>query len=426
MGVRLSRVVLAAALLAVGLFAASPFLTNRLVGTGEAFNYDLSVADAVVQMRHGVMPPLAGQTEYAFNGRIHPLRNAPYLYYLAGAVDAATLRRLPFWELQNVCLALSLVAAVFACYLGLRWGAACPRPLAFLLASAYGLSPALLCLTHSLNLFMTVHAAVFVPLAIGACVRGCRKPSLSTDLLMAAALALAWLAHPPVALWLTWGVMLVRVVAFAGAPGWRPLARAATAFVVGFLLAGFGFASVGTLNSDLRYFAAAPGDWANFANIILSNLKLALPGALLPVSRGGNGFEDLQFGYVAWALLALTLALLWRAARGRPGPDRPSLIAAAGACLTVGLLLALTFPIPGVTHWLWLHMPMPVLEMTFLWPMQRLYLVATGFTVFGAALVLPAGWPQITARRWVAPASHRSSRSVGRSTRPCRSCRSAL
>ena len=63
MGVRLSRVVLAAALLAVGLLAASPFLTSRLVGTGEAFNYCLSVADAVVELGHGVVPPLAGQTE---------------------------------------------------------------------------------------------------------------------------------------------------------------------------------------------------------------------------------------------------------------------------------------------------------------------------------------------------------------------------
>jgi hypothetical protein len=198
--------------------------------------------------------------------------------------------------------------------------------------------------------------------------------------------------------------MLVRVVAFAGAPGWRPLARAAVAFGVGFLLAGFAFASVGTLSSDLEYFAAVPGDWANFANIIIGNLKQALPGVLLPVSRVGNAFDDLQFGYVAWALLVLTIAILFRASVGRSAADRPARFAAAGASLTTCVLLVLTFPVPGITHWLWLHMPMAVLHMTFLWPMQRLYLVAMGFTVFGAALALPAGWHQITARRWVAPA----------------------
>ena len=319
-------------------------------------------------------------------------------------MDVATLRRLQFWELQNACLVLSLVGAVFGCYLGLRWATACPRPVAFFLAAVYGLSPALLCLTHSLNLFMTVHAAVFVPLAIAACVRGCRMPSLSTDLFMAAALALAWLAHPPVALWLTWGVMLVRIVAFACAPGWRPVARAAAAAVLGILLAGFAFASVGTLNSDLKYFSAAPGAWADFARIILSNLKLALPGVLLPVSRIGNGFNDLQFGYVAWALLALTIVLVVRARGRRADAGGPERIAAAGACLTAFLLLFLTFPVPGITYWLWRHMPLPVLEMTFLWPMQRLYLVALGFTVFGAALMIPAGWQGLVARRWVASA----------------------
>ncbi len=253
---------------------------------------------------------------------------------------------------------------------------------------------------------MTVHAAVFVPLAIAACVRGCRQPALSTDLLMAAALALAWLAHPPVALWLTWGVMLVRMVAFVGAPGWRPLARAAVAAGAGLLLAGFGFASVASLNGDLNYFSANPDDWTHFANIILSNLRLALPGVLLPVSRIGNGFADLQFGYVGWALMALQPR---RSCSGRGGPPGPALGDPRRAprwapSLVVCLLLILTFPIPGITRWLWIHMPMPVLQMTFLWPMQRLYLVAMGFTVFGAALVLPAGWPGLTRRLWVPPA----------------------
>lgn len=404
MGVRFSKVVLAAALLAVGLAAASPFLCRRLVGTGEAFNYSLSVADAVVQMRHGIVPPLVGQTPYAFNGRIHPLRNAPYLYYLAGGIDALTLHRLQFWELQNASLALSLVAAVFTCYAGLRWATGCPRPLAFLLAAAYGLSPALLCVAHSLNLLMTVHAAVYVPLAIAACVRGCLRPSLRTDLWMAAALAMAWLAHPPVALWVTWGVILVRVVSFLVAPGWRPLARAAAAAALGVVLAGFVLASVADVNTDLDFFAPGVDSWRGFADVIVSNLRASLPGCLLPVSRIGNSYTDLQFGYVGWLLLALTLALLVVRRRGRPGWDRPALWAASGTSAVAVLLLLLTFPVPGFTHWAWVHMPIPVLQLTYAWPTQRLYLVAVGFTVFGAALALPPRWRELGAPRWVAPA----------------------
>ena len=63
MGLRSPSLGALAGLLAIGLFAASPFFNRGLVGTGEAFNYSLSVADSVTQMRHGVYPPLAGQTE---------------------------------------------------------------------------------------------------------------------------------------------------------------------------------------------------------------------------------------------------------------------------------------------------------------------------------------------------------------------------
>src|SRR5580704_16902719 len=135
---------IAVGLLLVGLLAASPFMNKGLVGTGEAYNYSLSVADALKQMQSGVMPPLAGQTEYAFNARIHPLRNAPYLYYLCAGLDLVTFHKLPFWQVQNLSLILSLVGAVFACYGGLRWGADCPRTLAAFLSCDYALAPPLM------------------------------------------------------------------------------------------------------------------------------------------------------------------------------------------------------------------------------------------------------------------------------------------
>ena len=121
---------------------------------------------------------------------------APYLHYLAYAIDVVDHRYLALWQLQTVSLALSLVAAVFACYLGLRWATGCARKTAFLLASVYGLSPALLGAAYSFDLYMTVHVAVFVPLAAAACIRGCLRPSFSADAWLAAALAAAWLIHP--------------------------------------------------------------------------------------------------------------------------------------------------------------------------------------------------------------------------------------
>ncbi|HEY4990283.1 MAG TPA: hypothetical protein VII09_10775, partial [Opitutaceae bacterium] len=386
--------------MAVGLAAAAPFLSKSVVGTGEAFNYSLSVADAVTQMRHGVVPPLAGQTEYAFNGRIHPLRNAPYLYYLAAGIDLATFRKLDFWELQNVSIVLSLVAAVFACYGGLRWATGCSRTTAFLLASAYGLSPALLAATHQLNLFMTVHAAVFVPLAVAACIRGCLQPSFSTDGWLAAALAAAWLAHPPVALWLTGGVIAVRGVYFLFRPSWRVLASGLLALAVGAALAAFVFASASTLSEGLGYFSGGDEVWRNFARVIANGVRKAFPATLLPVSRDAGALADLQFGYVPLILLAVSLVAICRPKRpGSEYPQKAHLAAALAVAVSL-LLMVMVLPVPYVTQWLWLRVPGAALTMTTEWPMQRLLLVALGFTFFAAALVLPATGGARPGMRW--------------------------
>jgi hypothetical protein len=391
-----------ACLLAVGLFAAWPFFNRGMVGTGEAYNYSLSVADAVSQMRGGVIPPLAGQTEYAFNGRIHPLRNAPYLYYLCAGVDLATFHRLTFWQIQNVSLVLSLFGALFACYGGLRWATGCPRSLAAFLSVVYTLAPPLMGAAHTFDLFMTVHAAVFVPLAMAACVRGCRSPSFSNDAWLAAALAAAWLTHPPVAFWLTSGVILVRLVALAGNPSFHALARGLAAGVLGVLLSGFVFASAATLSPDLGYFSDEPLVWSHFPDTILKSLSGAFPGMLLPVSAGAGSLSDLQMGYVALGLVGLSLFLsLMRPTEGDPGGTIR--FAALGCSIAAIVLVIMDLPIPFITLWAWQRVPVGAFKLTTEWPMQRLYLVAVGLTVFAAGSILPRQWRVLKAPRWVAP-----------------------
>ncbi len=388
MGFRGTTLAVVAGLLAIGLYAASPFLCNRLVGTGEAFNYSLSTADAVVQMRAGILPPLAGQSLYAFNGRIHPLRDAPYLHYLAGAIDLATRHRLEFWELQNASLAFSLILAGLACYAGLRIGVGCPRLPAFAFSALYALSPALLCAAYTFDLFMTVHAAVFVPLAVGACLRGVLRPSFSSDAWLAAALAAAWLAHPPVAFWLTVCVAAVRLGFLVARPSARALARALCAAGIAAALSAFVFVSVHSLRSSTEVLAGEAA-WRALADQILQGLKAAFPACLLPVTRDGAAVGNLQLGWIPWLLLAGSAAVL---CRGR-GPAEPAVRlrrASSAACVAAALaLLALVVPLPFVTAWVWHHVPVTVLEITNLWPMQRLYLIALVFVLFGAALAQP-------------------------------------
>jgi hypothetical protein len=399
---RALSVAVGAALLAVGLLAASPFLNRGMVGTGEAYNYSLSVADALTQMRGGVVPPLAGQTEYAFNGRIHPLRNAPYLYYLCAGIDLVTLHELSFWEIQNISLIVSLLGALFACYGGLRWAADCPRCLAAFLACIYALAPPLMGAAHTFDLFMTVHAAVFVPLAVAACVRGARFPSFSNDAWLAAALAGAWLAHPPVAFWLTASVILVRLVVFAGKPSVAALARGLAAAVLGLLLSGFVFVSAATLSSDLGYFSDEPAVWDHFPDIILKSLQGAFPGMLLPVSAGAGNLSDLQVGYVALGLVGLSLFLALRRPRD-PGSDGSWRLVGIGCAVAALVLVVMDLPVPLVTHWAWRQVPVGAFKLTTEWPMQRLYLVAVALCAFAAGIVLPRQWRTLGAPRYVAP-----------------------
>ncbi|HVW20917.1 MAG TPA: hypothetical protein VHC86_06845 [Opitutaceae bacterium] len=387
-----------AALFIVGLVAAEPFLTHRAVGTGEAYNYSLALEDGLIQLRAGEIPPLAGQTEYAFNGRIHPLRNAPYLFYLAAGLDAATFHRLNAWELQNLSLAFSLVAAAFACYGGLRWGTGCGRTLAFLFAGAYVLSPAVLASAYSANLFMTVHAAAFVPLALAACFRQCRYPSPRADLLLGAALAAVWLAHPPVAFWLTQAVVVIRGLVFLRYPTWRAFAALAGGVVLFAALAAYVLVSVETISTSVGFFNAD----AKFGPAVMPVLRSAFPSCLLPVSRLplGASVADFQLGYVGWALAAV-LAPLWLRTQRRPR----IFWAAGGGLALVAMLLALAIPVPGLTDWLWNHSPKPAQSLTNIWPMQRLYLVALGLVLFSTALAWPRSRPRRRMRRLLAAAA---------------------
>ena len=360
----------------VSVAVASPFLTSRALGTGEAYNYSLATADAVSQVRAGVWPVLVGQTEFAFNGRLHPLRNAPLLAYAAIALDCVTLRRLDFWTLQNLTLALALTGAGLACHRALVRHTAAPPPLASLLASAYLLCPALLAAAHGMDLYMTVIALPFVPLAIGAAV-SCLQGRSSALLALAVTLAACWLAHPPVAFWTTAATLPLVVAGL----WWRPPPAARTwwlypaALALFVVLAGFVFASA--------WSAVPPGNIGGDrgANGIAAVVALAAGDSLLPVSATADRLGDFQLG---WTLWVLTIACLLAARRQR---HRPAL------CLLLvgGGLLCFLLPVPALNAWLWRYAPGLVVNLTGQWPMQRLYLPLAALIVFSAALVWRPG-----------------------------------
>ena len=355
-----------------GLFAAGPFLSPRGLGTSEAYNYSLSVADAVTQFRGGTFPVLVGQTEFAFNGRVHPLRTAPYLAYFAGTLDLLTLRQLGFWSLQNLALALSLVGGALSCFWALRRITPVDAPTAAVLSALYILSPAVLAAAYGMDLYMTVMTFPFVPVIIAAnlaCFTG-RKPA--TLVLLAAALAACWLAHPPIAFWMTMISLVLQLIAIGvrrpTRQEWPALIGAAALFV---LLAGFSFASAMTIHPYQNVTKQ------NDVSGLLTEVSQAFTASLRPVSPDANRLGDFQMGYTGWALAAGALLLAGWQRHGR----------ALVLLGTAAFLFTLTAPVPGLHRWLWEHAPGPALNLTSQWPMQRLYLPMTVLVIFAFALV---------------------------------------
>ena len=355
-----------------GLLAAAPFLTTRALGTSEAYNYSLAVADAVTQERAGTWPALAGQSEFAFNSRIHPVRTAPYLTAFAGALDVATFRSLSFWSLQNLTITLSLIAGALTCYWALRRTAPVEPDTATFLAAAYVLSPGVLAPAYTMDLYMTVMLVPYLPLVLAGNLMQFERRSFTGLAWLAAVLAVCWLAHPPVAVWAGTATVIIQLAAFlVQRPQWRDLPAVTGATVVFLALAAFGLASALTISSyrDITH--------VRDTTMMLGEINRAFPGAISPVSDQAGQLGDFQLGYcyAGAGLVAFGLGV-WRR-------NLRSLLLVAIAAL----YLALTLPVPGLTPWLWDHAPTLFLNLTNQWPMQRLYLPATALIIFAFALV---------------------------------------
>jgi len=297
-----------------------PFATTNQVGAGDALWYANMLADFVLQLRAGVFPVFVGQTDFAFNGAVYPLRVAPLYQHLAGFIDLVTGRQLGFFALQHLCVLAIGYAGIFSCYFSLtridgghRWPAAA-------LAILYLGCPGLLGTIYTQDQYMTWMTVPFVPLALLGLVKTFTTDSLAAHVTQAAALAALWLAHAPVALWLTLivaGLQLLRLIFLnRNKTAWLRAVAGGSVFVV---LGHYPFASVATI--QLPGAVSAVTGALPRAELIPQNLRDAFPAALLPLSDRARALGDLQLGY--------SLALLWLAAtwilftRLKPCPRRP-------------------------------------------------------------------------------------------------------
>ena len=354
-----------------------PFATTRQVGAGDALWYANMLADFVLQLRAGVFPVFVGQTDYAFNGAVYPLRVAPFYQHLAGLLDLLTGRQLGFFALQHLCVLVMGYAGIFSSYFALNSLAPGQRWSAAGLSILYVSCPGLLGTIYTQDLYMTWMTIPFVPWVVYGLARPFSEDSLKTQIILGAALAALWWAHAPIALWLTLiavaaqGVRLValhRTRAHVGRAFWGGVTFA--------LLAHYPFVSLASLQTG----AAPATDILPRAHLIAEHVRNVFPGVLLPLSTHARALSDLQLGYALWLMLALATGLALKT-------RRPHLLALT---LAAAGLLFLILPVPG-NAWVWDHLPETLKRLTYYWPMQRFYLIIAALAAGAGIAALAAG-----------------------------------
>lgn len=370
--------ILAAAVLALH----RALLSNGAIGAGDSYWYNIMTADFVSQWRVGIFPVFAGQTEFAFNGAIAPVRFAPALQHIAGVIDLLTGHSLPFNGLLNLTLFCCFLSGACVCYRCLLAVAPRSPTIGLLLTLLYSSCPGVLALVYTGDLFMSITAVIFVPLAFYGCWLTLAKGDLRSVLLMVFALAALWYCHPPIALWCT---LLAAVVQFVRL--FRQFRTPGVYFQWGVGLLVFG---VLTSYCFVSVLTAGQVEHPVSAAVIVENLRAAFPASLRPVSKNADALGDYQLGWSLWAVLsvgALSVGFL---------RQRAAAIALFAAIIALLLFLA---PVPWLSEKLWLSVPRAICDITFLWPMQRFYLILAGLVVFGGAATLG---PIAARRRWLA------------------------
>lgn len=414
-----------ALLVGVAVACFRPYLTSDFFGGIDARSYAYGMADAVLQARAGVFPVLVGQSEFMFEGVIHPIRTAPYHHYLGLALDGLTFRVLSPVGIEHLTVVVTVILGALLCYFCLVRLAPSARWRATGAAILYVSGPAVAGFIYGQEMYMTFMAFAWLPLAVFANLWIIRHDDCRGWALLAASLALVWVCHAPVGLWLTFATLALQGLRLATAGGRAEWKRAAGGGVLFFALSGGYFYSVGEIaglgghaRPGLAAFlplltalavASAVLAWRRRAlakrrepvrrlpEILVLLLVLAgtiaglvhpvlrdheaqdivrrlFPGNLQPVSATATRLEDLQLGLALWlAFLAGVTALFLT--------DRLEL----RLLVLVGLGgVALIVPVPGLTDFLIAHVPSAVIAVSSisLW-LRYLPTLVTGFVFVG-------------------------------------------
>lgn len=192
-----------ASLTALAVWLFRPYLTADFFGGVDARSYGYAMTDALQQARAGVFPVFVGQGEFMFDGAIHPIRTAPYHQYLGIVLDWLTARALTPLAVQHLTVVWTALQGVLTCYFCLTRLEPKDRRLAWLMSVFYVSAPAAAGAVYGQEMYMTFMAYAYLPWVIFSNLRLTQGDSFGRWSGLAAALAVVWFCHPPVAAWLS-------------------------------------------------------------------------------------------------------------------------------------------------------------------------------------------------------------------------------
>lgn len=361
------------------LYILRPFMSKAFFGAADATWYNFQLHDVLMQIQSGIFPVYVGQGEFHWNG--FPIARSPYFYYLGILVYLLTGRHLDPIVIQHLTVVTTGLTAALLLYLllvniepTLRWESVA-------LSLLYLTCPGVLGLVYTTDQYTSWMTLPYLPSLTYGIIRLIRNNDYLASLIIGVSLSLLWMSHPPIALWATIATSLALVfTAILTRRIFSTVRRSLVSFLIFALLSSWYFVSVfsmglGTtsLSSAKPFSISSLFNFAGPAFIVdtLREIHAVMPGVFLPVSNPPAGMTAFQLGYSLWLLGLLSL---WMATRYFD----ISLITLLVCTLSfIGLL----YPIPYVTSFIWHHLPR-IVEITQIWPMQRLYVIVAALSCF--------------------------------------------
>ncbi len=368
-----SEVIRVFLLMALTLYAYHPFFSASNLGAADAQYYQYMLHDAVIQLKNGFFPTYLGQSLFSPDGSL--TIRAPYYPLLGQLLYTLSFDTLNTLSLQHLTIFVSALSAALVVYIVIRNIAPLLRWQAVFLAFAYISSPGVMSLIFHMDMYLSFMAVPFIPVVFYGLVRIYQKDDTLAYVLTGAALSLVWMAHPPIALW-------VSFLSFVFCLSLIILARRNPVRFVGLsllfaLLSLWQFLSVFTLginSTDVLWSVKM-----SQVDQIIAQLLLPIPDVFLPLGQGKNGLYFLQLGYSLWFVIMLAVIAALRSSG--------TLLMRLMLVLIVIVLLFL-YPLPGIGHFLWSSTPSLVLEITNVFPNQRLYVILAAAGSLVGALAL--------------------------------------